>query len=363
VHMRMNRIFATVAILAIAAFSASAQPILSAKSGVIANAEGKVLIDNAEVQQSATHFPEVKQGSTLRTEDGRVELMLPPGFMLRMAENGSLKMLANRLIDTRVELQAGSAVVEVDQTKPDYSVAIALKDSVVDLSRVGVYRFDSDPARIKVFHGSAPVEVGGQNVMVGSGRMLALTGGVTTTEKFDVEQADALDTWSRRRSEAMAVANVSGAKYSNGSYGSAGPGVGNTWVYNPYYDMFTYMPMAGSMCNPFYGLCFYSPMAAYQNFYLYPMMYGVMPSVGGYHGIGGYPGLQSTSAAPLAASSLGRATGTAVSSSPSSVGPTRSSGTSSGSFGGSSASSGAGASAAGGGGHAGPSGGTGGHGK
>ena len=153
---------AAVAILAFAAVSASAQPIISAKSGVIAGMEGKVLLNNEEVQQSVTHFPEVKEGSVLRTEDGRVEVMLPPGFMLRMGENGALKMLANRLIDTRVEIQAGSAVLEVDQVSQDYNVSIALKDGVVNISKVGVYRFDSDPARIKVFlcsrrrHGSMP---------------------------------------------------------------------------------------------------------------------------------------------------------------------------------------------------------------
>ena len=144
--MRPVQLLATVAILAIAIVPATAQPIISAKSGVIASVEGKVLLNNTEVQESVTHFPEMKEGSVLRTEDGRVELMLPPGFMLRMSENGALTMLANRLIDTRVEIQAGAAVVEVDQTKPDFNVAIALKDGVVTLSKVGVYRFDVEPA-------------------------------------------------------------------------------------------------------------------------------------------------------------------------------------------------------------------------
>jgi hypothetical protein len=294
--------------LGIAAVSASAQPIISAKSGVIANVEGKVLIDNAEVQQSATHFPEVKEGSTLRTEEGRVELMLPPGFMLRMGEKGALKMISNRLIDTRVDFQSGSAVVEVDQTKGDYTVTIALKDEVVTLSKVGVYRFDSDPAQLKVFHGSATVEVNGQNVMIGTGRLLSLTGGVTAAAKFDADQTDELDNWARRRAESMAVANVTGARYNgsgNGPYPSTG--AGPTWVYNPYYDMYTYMPMSGAICNPFYGLCYYSPMAAYQTFFLMPMMYGVVPAVG-------FRGATSGGTSSLAASSpLNHATGTAAS--------------------------------------------------
>jgi len=279
--MRPVQLFATVAILAIAIVPASAQPIISAKSGVIAGVEGKVLLDNAELQESVTHFPEMKEGSVLRTEDGRVELMLPPGFMLRMGENGALKLLANRLIDTRVEIQAGSAVVEVDQTKPDFNVAIALKDGVVTLSKVGVYRFDAEPARLKVFHGTATVDIGGQSVMLGTGHMLALSGASASAEKFDVSQTDALDNWSARRADAMAMANLSGARYSNDSY--AMPAPGNTWIYNPYFGMYTYMPMMGTMCNPFYGLCFYSPLTAYNAFYWGPMGYGYgygIPSYG-----------------------------------------------------------------------------------
>ena len=312
--MRPVQSFATVAILAFAVVSASAQPIISAKSGVIAGVEGKVLLNNEEVQQSVTHFPEVKEGAVLRTEDGRVELMLPPGFMLRMGESGALKMLANRLIDTRLELQAGSAVLEVDQTSEDYNVNITLKDGVVGLSKVGVYRFDSDPARIKVFHGLATVQVGDQSVMVGTGKMLALTGGATTAEKFDVEQTDALDNWSRRRAEAMALANISGAKYSNDNYATPRS---NTWSFNPYFGLYTYIPMSGSMCNPFYGLCYYSPAMAYQMFYAQPMMYNNMPSLGG----GGGPSYTQMS---------GTSTGTAsaISSAPmgSSASPAKSSG-------------------------------------
>jgi len=262
--MRPVQSFAfALASLGLVVVSANAQPIISAKSGVVAGTEGKVLINGQEIQQSVTHFPEVKEGSVLSTEDGRVELLLPPGFMLRLGENGSLKMLANRLVDTRVDLQSGSAVVEVDQTSQDYNVSIALKDSVVTLSKVGVYRFDSDPARVKVYHGSATVSFGGQMLMVGTGKMLALSGANATAERFDVEQTDSLDNWSRRRAEAMALANISGAKYSNDNYPAPSS---SAWSYNPYFDMYTYIPMNGRIYNPYYDLYYYSPMAAYQYF-------------------------------------------------------------------------------------------------
>jgi hypothetical protein len=307
--MRPVRNIATaVAILAFAVVSASAQPIISAKSGIIASVEGKFLINKEEVQSSVTHFPEVKEGAVLSTEDGRVELMLPPGFMLRMGENGALKMLGTRLIDTRVELQAGSSIVEVDQQSQDYNVNLAVKDRIVNLSKVGVYRFDSDPARIKVFHGMATVQIGDQSVLVGTGRMLALTGDSPTVEKFDVEQTDALDNWSRRRAEAMALANVSGAKYGNNNPQQRSGG--GSWSYNPYFDMYTYIPMNGTMCNPYYGLCYYSPMTAYNTFYRQPVYTAPAGFGGGGSGTPTYT--------PMSGTSTG--TATSVSSAPMSSG-------------------------------------------
>jgi hypothetical protein len=332
--MRPVQSFAfALASLGLAVVSANAQPIISAKSGVVAGMEGKVLINGQQIQQSVTHFPEVKEGSLLSTEDGRVELLLPPGFMLRLGENGSLKMLANRLIDTRVELQSGSAVVEVDQTSQDYNVSVALKDSVVTLSKVGVYRFDSDPARLKVYHGSATVSLGGEMVMVGTGKMLALSGANATAEKFDVEQTDSLDNWSRRRAEAMALANISGAKYSNDNYPAPST---NAWSYNPYFDMYTYIPMYGRIYNPYYNLYYYSPMAAYQTFVVNQ----------GYYAPSG--GIRTTSAAPMTGTAASPASAvSAARASAASAAPAASAGSSSGSSA-SSASSGHGSASSGG---------------
>jgi len=256
-----------IAILAIAVVTASAQPIISAKSGVIAGVEGKVFLDDQVIEQSVTHFPDMKENSVLRTEEGRAEILLPPGFVLRLGENGSMKMLTNRLIDTRLELQAGSAVLEVDAVTPDTNVTLAVKDGMVTISKAGVYRFDSEPARVKVFHGIANVQVGDQSFIVSTGKVLGLVGGAANVEKFDMEDTDALDHWSRRRGEEMAVANVSAAKYVNDNYG---PLTTSAWGYNPYFGLYTFIPMTGQMCNSFYGYCYWSPPVAYRMFYSQP---------------------------------------------------------------------------------------------
>src|ERR1039457_6611663 len=209
----------TIAMLALVVLTASAQPIISARSGVIAGMEGKVFVDNQALESSVTHFPDMKENSVLRTEDGRAEVLLPPGYVLRIGENASFKMLTNRLIDTRVEMLTGSGVVEVDENSKDSNVVVALKAGAATLSKAGVYRFDSEPARIKVFSGTASVLLGESTILVPTGHMLSLAGDPALVEKFDIGDTDALDHWARRGAEAMAAGNVSAATPATDSYG------------------------------------------------------------------------------------------------------------------------------------------------
>lgn len=262
--MRPVRLFAIVVALALAVVSATAQPIISAKSGVIAGVEGKVLLNNEAVEQSVTHFPDMKENSVLKTEEGRAEVLLPPGFVLRLGENSSIKMLTNRLVDTRVELLTGSAILEVDEVQQDTNVTIVAKNATVALTKVGVYRFDTEPARLRVFHGTASVQMGGQTVLVATGKMLSLTGDSATAQKFDPEDTDSLDHWSRRRAEGMALANLSAAKQVNDYTGTLGRSM---WAYNRYLGLYTFIPMNGSRYNPFYDFRFWSPAMVYQSFY------------------------------------------------------------------------------------------------
>ena len=306
--MRPIRLTALViAILALTVPAVFAQPIISAKSGVIAGVEGKVFLDNQPLESSVTHFPDMKENAVLRTEEGRAEVLLPPGYILRVGENASFKMLTNRLIDTRVEMLAGSGILEVDDTNnKDANVVVALKAGAATIVKAGVYRFDSDPARIRVFSGSASVLLGDKTIQVPTGHMLGLTGDGPLVEKFDTGETDALDHWARRRAEAMAVANVSAAKYVNDNYGKLNQ---SSWGFNPYFGLYTYIPMNGTMCNSYYDYCYYSPMVVYDRFYApmstYTPSFGQGPTNAGYSTMG--TGQNASSNTVAAAPSVGAA--------------------------------------------------------
>jgi hypothetical protein len=258
------------AIFLVGATSAWAQQVISAHSGVIHFVEGQVTLDGQPVQPKFGEFPDVKNGQTLAAEDGRAEVLLTPGVILRIAENSSFQMVSNSRSDTRLSVLTGSAIVEVGELLPSNAITVMYNDAHIDLVKKGLYRIDSDPGKLRVYDGEARVTAGSQTLLARKGREVLL-GAVLDMNGFDTKDTDAFLRWASRRSEYLAQANVSSARtasglgYSGSSYGSGygyGSGMmgGGMWAYNPFYGMFTYMPYGNSMYyNPF-GYPFYSPM-------------------------------------------------------------------------------------------------------
>jgi len=304
-------------VAALGAVSASAQPVIGAKSGVVAKVEGKVFLGDQVLEESLTKFPDIKENGVVRTEEGRVEVLLTPGTVLHMGENSSFKLITNRLIDTRLELLTGSAVVDAEQIPKDTNVTVVCKDGVIALPKAGHYRFDSTPARVKVFEGVADVTIRGQHMEVSTGKMLGLAGETAAVEKFDRNDTDSLDNWARRRGEVMALANVSAAKSAYNSYSPVG--AGGMWSWNPYFGLYTYIPGSGRFCDPFWGYCYWSPYTVNQLYYQPPPAFynngggfsgrsytGMAPTSGGYSGAMA-SSASSVSSAPAAAASASSA--------------------------------------------------------
>jgi hypothetical protein len=284
----------TLTAVALIAIPASAQPVVSAKSGLVSYVEGKVFVGDQEVQPSLTSFPDVKEKMVLRTTEGRAEILLTPGVFLRVGENSSFRMITNRLIDTRLEILTGSAVVEADDVAKDTNLTVVANKAAVLIAKHGLYRFDMEPARVKVFDGVASVTTGEQTTPVAAGRMLSLDSETASVEKFDKEATDALDRWSRRRAENVAMANVSSAKQVH-DYGCTNYGTNYTtnwananpagqvsvpqnspcynpcggWRYNPYYGMVTYVPCGANIYSP-YGYRYFSPNTVSRVFFVPP---------------------------------------------------------------------------------------------
>lgn len=294
----------SVAVLALGTLPALAQPVISAKSGVVSYVIGKVTVGDQVVQQSETKMTEVKENAVLRTEEGRAEVLLTLGTILRVGDNSSFKMLTNRLIDTRVELLTGTHIVEVAEFQKDNNLTLVAKDATVVITKRGLYRFDVEQSRIKVFEGVLGVTINGQSTLVGSGKAMNTT--TASVEKFDKEATDAMDNWAHRRAELIAMANASSAKQvhdygctSSSNYAAVNNASSpcnnpcNSWRYNPWYGLITYIPCGANIYSP-YGYRYWSPYNVMRAYYVPPAPTYNNNNGGGF-GNAGYNGMSQTS--------------------------------------------------------------------
>jgi hypothetical protein len=191
------------AALLVAAAPLWAQPVIAARA-VVSFALGKVYLDKEALAISATHFPEVKEQSVLRTEGGRAEVLLNPCAVLRVDSDSSFRMLDGSLLEPRLELLSGSAVVDIAGIRKGSDIRVQWAGSEVEMARRGNYRLDYSPAVLKVYDGRARVERHGVKSEVPGGRSVAFDS--LQTEKFDVRGGDGLDLWNHQRAIVLARA-------------------------------------------------------------------------------------------------------------------------------------------------------------
>jgi len=248
-----------------------AQDVISAKSGLVHYFEGAVTLDGTEIVKKNAEFTSMKQGSELKTGLGRAEVLLAPGIFLRVGENSSFRLVANDLLSTRIALTSGSILLEVGEIEKNQSLTMTVAEAMIDFNRRGLFRVDADPAELRVHDGSAVVVSGDQSLTVKEGKLLALTAVLAPT-RFDKDEGDAFYRWASRRSGYIASANLTAAKraYDGGSSFST-----SNWVYNPYFGMFTFLPLSGMYRSPF-GYAYYSPHTIAG--YYYRPAYNPMPS-------------------------------------------------------------------------------------
>jgi hypothetical protein len=248
-----------------------AQTVISTHSGVLYFFEGSVSLGGQPLEQKFGKFPDLGEGRELRTEQGRAEVLLTPGVFLRIGDHSAIRMVCEQLADTRVELVAGSAIIEVNQTAPDTAVTVIHKQWQVRAPQPGVYRIDSEPAQLHVYRGQAEVSTAGkaETVSVKDGENLPLAG-VLVPEQSTALSGDGFKTWAMNRSQEVSADNAIAAGIVDDPSQMTGSAVDLGGL--------NYFPVTGipslGIVNP-YGVSFWSPYQSTLNSMYYPSyLYG-----------------------------------------------------------------------------------------
>ena len=235
-----------------------AQSVISARAGLVHYTEGEVKIGDKTIDVRDGVFAAVKSDEVLRTGYGRAEVLLTPGSFLRLAENSSIRMLSTKLTDARVEALTGDVIVEYGDENKDDSVTLVYKDKAINFKKSGVYRLDAEEGVLKVYNGEATVastDGNQETTTVKESRQVELNAAVLSASKFDNKAGDPFLRWASTRAGYIASANLSSARSlrDSGIYTSGGG-----WSYNPWFNMYTYMPGSAMWYSPF-GYSYWGP--------------------------------------------------------------------------------------------------------
>lgn len=184
--------------------------VISAKAGGVNYVEGTVTI----LRKSG------KSGYLLKTDtleigdkvstgaNGKAEILLNPGSYIRLAGNSEFEFITTSLDDLKLKLARGSAMLEVF-ADDDFRVIVNTPGAQFYAVKSGVYRVDvmSDgTAKIEVWDGKA--KIGDMNAsIVKSGREALVNGNEVAVAKFDRDEKDALEMWSKSRAKELAKIN------------------------------------------------------------------------------------------------------------------------------------------------------------
>jgi hypothetical protein len=194
------------------ALPVAAQSVVSARAGVVHYFEGAVSIAGTPLQAQFGRFPEIPEGAELRTTEGRAEMLLGPGVILRVAEDSALKILSSRLADTRLEMLSGTAILDSKDPLPGNSLVLLYKEWEIRVPKQGVYRIDSHPEQIRVYYGEVEVRAArNAPVSAKAGQTLPLAA-VLVPDLTLGPPGDAFNRWAFERGEAIAADNATAAQ-------------------------------------------------------------------------------------------------------------------------------------------------------
>jgi hypothetical protein len=229
--------------------------------GTLNYVEGQVTVNGETVTPNSVRSTVVQPGESVQTGEGYAEFLLVPGAFLRLGHDTQVRFLSAGLVNTRVELDRGSAMIEAADLVKGTNIGVVVNGATARLQKKGLYEFDANGRSVEVFDGEAKVSEG-DHVTTLKKDDEVLLGSAQPLKKRDfnakAEEATPLYVWSKVRSENEAEANYSIAN----RFAVYGTGFVPGWYWDPYWNFYAFVPAWGAFYSPF-GFPFYSPAFVY----------------------------------------------------------------------------------------------------
>jgi hypothetical protein len=257
----LTNIFLAVGLVA-CAVAARAQDreyrLVSARAGGVNFVSGEVKFRRAghEAWQQLATTDDLRGGDTVSTgADGRAEILLNPGSYLRLGENSEFELTDDALNSLRLRLSKGSALVEASvYDEGAFAITFDTPQTQISIARSGVYRVNALASTTEVFVRKGSALVGRERTLLKEGKIARVgSGGAVEVAKFNKNEKDALDVWSKQRAEELAQLNrklqvrsvntaLARMSWDNFGWGSNPSGL---WLWSASSRCYTYLPFLG----------------------------------------------------------------------------------------------------------------------
>jgi hypothetical protein len=237
--------------------------VISAKAGGVNYVEGKTAITRVNGKSGyLVKGDNLEVGDKVSTDaNSRIEVLLNPGSFVRLDQNSEFEFITTSLDDLKLQVTRGSALLEVFASD-DFKVTVTTPKARFYLITTGVYRIDvlSDGVgRLEVYRGKASTGNSSAEI-IKKGRAATVSGNDVAVAKFDRDEMDSFESWSKSRAKLTARANkklatdrlrnslLSGRRIN--CFDSLG-----LWVLNPRYRSYSFLPFGQGWRSP-YGFGF-----------------------------------------------------------------------------------------------------------
>ena len=159
--------------------------------GTVSFVEGQAALNGNPLMPGSEDRVAFKAGQMLSTGNGRAEVTLTPGVVLRMDRSSVVKMVKAEPTHSEVLLESGRADVVVGDLPGQRELEVDTANGVqTSLLKPGLYDFDAKAGELKVYDGKAAVSrsADAKWIDVKDGQELALNG--STGKASDFNSAD-----------------------------------------------------------------------------------------------------------------------------------------------------------------------------
>jgi hypothetical protein len=205
----------------------------------------------------------VNVGDRVSTDsNGKAEILLNPGSYLRLAGNSEFEFTNSSLDDLQIKLIRGSAIMEVITNSDDgFVIGVETPQTKAFVLESGIYRFDVTAdglSKVEVWKGKLQIGTGKAGIVKG-GKVASVNNSQLAITKFDRDNKDEFETWSKLRAKDLSQINASldqrGMRNSLLSGLNSGAWNGydtyGVWVFNYRTRTWCFMPRGYGFSSPY----------------------------------------------------------------------------------------------------------------